>query len=271
MALHTAGILTADPREAKPPPGSTLDPSHPLARNVLGLWLCNEGGGGRIADIGPYGVHCFAPTTAGQKFAAQGDATGFLTNNTNGAQWTSRYEPNILRTTDFTVEARVFFQSTFAASAAPFWFGAQGSNFLGFQFRMTSSTACTMFASGTGSIAVTGLDTTKTLHLTYAYRVGDQRAYANGRLLNSAAPTGLQTWSGNPGTMSIGRGGSSGTTGNYYIDFITVFNRALTGAEVLDRYRRPYALVARQRAVPRPYVISTTPDAYPAALFHALM
>jgi len=48
-------VKNPDPRK-KPPYGSRLDPTHPLAQRQLGCWLLNEGGGNYVYDIAANGV-----------------------------------------------------------------------------------------------------------------------------------------------------------------------------------------------------------------------
>jgi len=43
-------VRNPDPRK-KPPYGSRIDPTHPLAQGLVGCWLFNEGGGSKIANI----------------------------------------------------------------------------------------------------------------------------------------------------------------------------------------------------------------------------
>ena len=41
----------------KPPPGTLIDPFHPLSQGLLGYWLFNEGTGSRANDISGHGNH----------------------------------------------------------------------------------------------------------------------------------------------------------------------------------------------------------------------
>jgi len=43
-------VRNPDPRK-KPPYGSRIDPTHPLAQGLVGCWLFNEGGGNKVFDL----------------------------------------------------------------------------------------------------------------------------------------------------------------------------------------------------------------------------
>ena len=46
-------IKNPDPRK-KPPYGSRIDPTHPLAQGLMGCWLFNEGGGDKVYNLCSY-------------------------------------------------------------------------------------------------------------------------------------------------------------------------------------------------------------------------
>lgn len=281
MAIHNAGLWTAFPGEAKPPPGAVVNPGHPLGANVIACWMFNEATGGQAADVGPYGFHANPLAAATQKFGSRYGINGLTTNAAaTNSGWASRISSGAglgnLTPPRFSVELRGYFESGFGSSASPFWWG-EFNAFSGVQFRLVNSTQCN-FVIGTGgtqTAQATGMDYTKPVHLlgtSGGSGSGEFRIYVNGKLAGSNASGFGVSWSSTPRVV-FGRGGV-GTSLVSCLDYCVIFNRALTAAEAYERYMRPYSIVALPRNVPRLAGATSPPPpatARGAALFPCCM
>lgn len=279
MAIHTAGLWTAHPRDAKPPAGAVLDPSHPLAGQVVACYMMNDGAGGRITDCGPYGFH-MAGTSNTAVFTWGGRAGTVGAQTVDGLTTAPAVRTGAaqLAVPRYTYECRILLTATAGNTARGiFGFGSLSNTFNGTGWWASNTSGGQVhFIWGNGlrkAMVLTsalGYALNKWLHLTATYNptVGGI-LYLNGLAVasNSTAGVGYQD-----NTVSFGRATNTNSP-PCLSDYHIVYNRVLTPVEIMDRYRRPYAIVALPRSVPRVAGSSPPPPAAAngAALFPACM
>lgn len=232
----------------KPPRGARVDWSHPLSRNLAGLWLFNEGAGGRVNDLasGNTGVWQGTPGWGPGKAGGGGVFNG--TNNAVKAvatrlpvtAWSlaAWVKPATIPTTGSDVSMALYVGNDSAGYG--FAIGQVGGNapgstlvaLFGGKFWVNSSYAS--FVAGNWTHVVMTLSG---LSVTF---------YVNGKVVTvasvgspPAAPaafvtTGAELSTGNAPTRLFAGG----------IDEPTVWSRALTPNDVSKLSARPYQMIA---------------------------
>lgn len=247
MPVHTSGLWTAHPDEAKPPAGAVLDPSNALARSVVGCWMFNEAAGLKGCDAGPLGLHA-RYSTGNNRFGSRAGINGLAT--AAAGRWQTAPHP-LLNPARCSIEFYALMAATFSASTGIIWLGSSTAN-NGISLRTPNSTGVTLFVNNSSAAAGTYPVANKPVHVVAVYggaAVGDQRIYING-LLSASTATSLTVSYANQ-IISFGTGPSAGATGSYFLDYAVLYNRPLSAQEVMERYCRPYSIVALPRAASR--------------------
>lgn len=238
---------------AKPVSGSILQPGHPLARGLDALWAMREGAGsllhdasGRGRDVTLYGDAQFAMGRFGRCLLLDGVGD-------YGQQAATDYD---YVGHDFSVSAWIN-PTAFASGVSPYY--AQvvvGLNVAdttnGYWVLRVASSGKTqlMFRSGGANRSVDspgGISLGQWVHVVGVVRGSTMSLYHDGVLI--ATTTGVPTTAY---TLSYGlRIGRSGNTGiyTYYfdgkLDAVSLYDRALTAAEVAELSRDPFCTLRR--------------------------
>ena len=153
------------------------------------------------------------------------------------------------------------------------WLARQASSASGVLIRLVSGSFGFAVWSGSSSQVTTQVVMTggRIYHAIGVYRgagTATQELWVNGLLIGTANPTASNL----NATRAVSFGASlpGNNTSNVIIDFGAVYNRALTVAEIRDRFDRPYAIAA----VPRPRSVlgvATSPPPPPPAYSGAVL
>jgi len=205
---------------------------------------CYSGSGTAVYDIstsnltGELGVasaNLFAPV-----FNSSGNNKYFSFNGTTNTRLIRATNSTLLDTQTPSVEVWIKTNST---AQSGFWFekgvvNSQYSLFLeggNIQWRMVLNGSMNTFSTNAVNA---GLDTSSWFQIVGTYVSGTRMLYINGILKNSDSQTG--TIATNNGGISIGvYGGYNGSRGYYYngdIAIVKVYNKALSGTEILINY-----------------------------------
>jgi len=234
----------------KPIRALQIDWSHPLTRGLTGCWLMNEATGEIVADCGPRrnnGTFHYSTTAPAWNSGRHGSCIEFGTERcidcgTGKFGW------------DLTNEVSVIASVNQSASQVNTLFARSSvvrpcrlSTYTSGRFKWlvyTDETACIINSTSTHSI-----DGNECVHVAGVWRPGDGRLYVNGvQEADESSSSGNLSFVND--TQSSGIGGTY-EAGNYYfclngrIDYIFVYNRALSAEEVRWLYREPFAMFAR--------------------------
>lgn len=230
----------------KPPRTIQVDWSHPLARGLTGCWLFTEGTGDTAADTGPHRQHgsshagplVWKPGEHGHSLAFNGvdecvdcgtgkfgwDVTGeisIVSHFNHGASQSS----TIFARSAFVRPAKL---DGFPNGRVRWWVYTDGTN--------CNITSTSQHAT----------DGSEWMHAVGTWRQNDGRIYVNGELEQSESSSG-----GNLNFVNDSQPAGIGGTyegGNYYypwngkIEYILIYNRALSAAQVKWLYREPFAM-----------------------------
>jgi len=228
----------------KPPRGTQLNKSHPLARGLVGCWLMNEGGGNNLRDISGYNRTLIAggtPDWVGGNF-------GYAVNYDGSSEYheaTQSYLPaypftllvwfnsnNVTATqtligfADNTVaNMYLFLAAAGAISGDPIYFRLQN----GTSIVVTQTTKAYSANVWNCAAIVCVKNTLRYIHLNGSNKItGTDTA---------DIPTSLNR-------TSIGRRATSspGLYLNGRVSFAAIWKRALTDAEIAWLYREPFAM-----------------------------
>jgi hypothetical protein len=224
--------------------------SHPLARGLTGCWLMNEATGEIVADCGPRrnnGTFHYSTTAPAWNSGRHGSCIEFGTERcidcgTGKFGW------------DLTNEVSVIASVNQSASQINTLFARSGfvrpcrlSTNINGRFKWwvyTDETACIINSTSTHST-----DGNECVHVAGIWRPGDGRLYVNGvQEADESSSSGNLSFIND--SQPVGIGGTY-EGGNYYfclngrIDYIFVYNRALSAEEVRWLYREPFAMFAR--------------------------
>lgn len=232
----------------KPPRAIQVNWSHPVARGLTGCWLLTEGTGDKIADAGPHRQHgssdgsplLWKPGTHGHCLEFDGTdkcvdcGTGkFGWDLTNELSIVAYFNHGADQTN--TIFARsAFVRPTrlagYATGKVRWWVYTDGTN--------CNITSTSQHAT----------DGSEWIHAVGTWRQNDGRIYVNGKLENSESSS-----SGNLNFVNDSQPAGIGGTyegGSYYypwngrIEYILVYNRALSPAQVKWLHREPFAMFA---------------------------
>lgn len=234
----------------KPKVGVQLNRAHPLARNLVGYWLMNEGGGSRVHDISGSGNH--------------GTCTNMLLNGSGASGWAGSPRGGCLNfdgVDDFVVSLNNIGISGAASRTVSMWIypkSSSGRQTLFITGAIPATTAWGFeyngFQGGPQNIYIIGFDadvyTVATLplntwsHVVATYSGGlvstGTKLYYNGvsQVLITYQNATLNA------TNSVGYIGMDGILVrqrfNGLIDEVRVYNRALSAGEILMLYANPH-------------------------------
>lgn len=246
----------------KPPPGTMVNQTHPLAQGLVGAWLMNEGAGTYLYDSSGQKRHGVGTTPT---WTSDGYGQPVCTMN-NGPY--AVLDAGIMRSlagaTSVTLICK--FKQLATGYTGYAWAGAIDGTTHGLALYLASNKFVIKVrpASGdtTRDLTSTPAFTSTSVYYTVAavVNVADDtiQIYVNGVL---QAATGTTTWtatafSGEEGTRSVI--GATVTLSNpIKFDFAHayLYRRALTVEEIMQHYLDPYAMYATSQQMPRLYTI----------------
>lgn len=231
----------------KPMLGRQINWSDPLSKGLVGYWLMNEGTGSTILDLSGNGNDLSISGTVNWVAGSFGPCLDFL------GEDDFLYSSHIDLTAGFTVISRVKFNNVT---------GDRGivevyDDGLEFQFWMDfpSHFAIAVYEGGWGvayGTTVPVADTWYTVAMTYV--PDNAKLYVNG-LYDGANVTG-RTISNSSSQFRVG-GPTKDHEGR--MDYVYLFNRALSASEIALLYREPHRLIAR-RPIGLTYIPVVTPS-----------
>jgi len=224
--------------------------SHPLAGGLAGCWLMNEATGEIVADYGPRGNNsAFSYSTSAPlwKSGKYGSALEFgsercIDCGTDKFGWDLTNEISIVALVNQSANQvnTLFARSGFVRPCR--LHGYSGGKFKWLVY--TDGADCII--NSTSTHATNG---SEFVHVAAVWRAGDGRLYVNG-----VQEAGESSSSGNLSFVNdsqpVGIGGTY-EDGNYYycwsgkIEYVFVYNRALSSEEIRWLYRQPFAMFAR--------------------------
>ncbi len=228
----------------KPTRGLRLNKSHPLARGLVGCWLCNEGTGGTVFDLSRNGnigtLQDNTSWTAGKfgmglTFDDSGDYVNCAANETLD-----------VRTTPFTLVTWLKYNSGSPTThtiyeglyTKPNWLIADASNTTRLTLRKADDSGVDYYFGTSGIFAA---NTWWNLAVTYDKQ--NVKHYVNGVFDTGSPRTGIM---GGTAPTSYRIGGRPPDGFNGVIDNFMVFNRALTAQEIALLYREPFCIFDRR-------------------------
>jgi len=247
----------------KPLRGLQVNWSHPLARGLAGCWLLNEAGGKTVADYGlrrKHGAFQYSTTAPLWKPGEHGSCLEFGSERYVGCGidkfgWVTTNELSVVAYVNHAASQNgtIFTRSAFVRPA-------RLAGYASGKFRwwvITTGTSCNIIS---GSAHAT--DGSEWVHVVGTWKEHDGRVYVNGQLENSESSS-----SGNLNFVSdsqpVGIGGTY-EAGSYYecwngrIEYVLVYNRALSPADVKWLYREPFAMFERPVSPASIYAPETT-------------
>ena len=234
----------------KPLRGLQVNWSHPLARGLAGCWLLNEAAGKTVADYGlrrKHGAFQYSTTAPLWKPGEHGSCLEFgseryVACGTGKFGWDTTNELSVVA---YVNPAASQGSIIFARSA--FVRPVRLSGYPGGKVRWwvgTNGTSCNII-----STLAHATDGSEWIHAVGTWREHDGRVYINGNLENSeSASNGNLSFVSD--SQAVGIGGTY-EAGNYYdcwngrIEYVLVYNRALSPAEIKWLYREPFAMFER--------------------------
>ena len=234
----------------KPIRAIQIKPSHPLARGLTGCWLMNEAAGEIVADCGPrcnQGTFSYNSVAPVWKPGKHGSALQFgsercIDCGTSKFGWDITNEISIVALVNQSANQT---NTLFARSAfvRPCRLSAYSSG----RFKWwvyTDGTDCIINSTSTHQI-----DGSEFVHVASIWRAGDGRLYVNGvQEASESSSSGSLSFVND--SQSVGIGGTY-EAGNYYncwsgtIEYVFIYNRALSTKEVKWLYREPFVMLAR--------------------------
>jgi hypothetical protein len=230
----------------KPPLGSQLDLGAPINQGLVGYWPMNEDGGTLVNDLS--GNRKYGTSTAGWKPTPRGPALYVLSDATAIDMTTTLFYN--FASQDISVRVQVF--TPVAASdfyrglVSRLWYSTIGwsiqTDFPTTQLRFQGFGAYTTTTAGCFPV-------NSYCDVIFTKSGSSVRVYVNGKDCTNVA--GNHTGTDNVGTnanLYFGRASMASTT--FWTGSIlggSIWNRALSGAEVRQLYLRPFAEIQRPR------------------------
>jgi hypothetical protein len=234
----------------KPIRAIQINTSHPLAAGLTGCWLINEASGEILTDYGPrrnHGNFHYSTTPPAWNPGKYGSALQFGSERfidcaTDKLGWDLTNEISIVTLVNQSVSQinTIFARSGFVRPC-------RLSAYSGGKFKWwvyTDGTDCIINSTSTHAT-----DGSEFVHVAGVWRAGHGRLYING-----VQEAGESSSSGNLSFINdsqpVGIGGTY-EGGNYYycwngrIEYVFVYNRALSAEEIRWLYRLPFAMFAR--------------------------
>ena len=234
----------------KPIRGIQINWSHPLARGLAGCWLMNEATGEIVADCGPRrnnGSFHYSTAAPSWKPSKHGSCLEFGTEQcidcgTGKFGWDLTNEVSVVA---FVNQNANQVNTIFARSGyvRPCRLSAYSSG--RFKWSVyTDGTDCTISSTSTHAT-----DGSESVQVAGIWRPGDGRLYVNGvqEAVESSSSGSLNLIND---SQPVGIGGTYEADNYYYcwngrIEYVFVYNRALSVEEVTWLYREPFAIFAR--------------------------
>jgi hypothetical protein len=234
----------------KPIRAIQIKPSHPLARGLTGCWLMNEAAGEIVTDCGPRcnnGTFSYSSAAPVWKPGKNGSALQFgsercIDCGTDKFGWDITNEISIVALVNQSANQTntIFARSCFVR---PCRLSASSNG----RFKWlvyTDGTNCIINSTSTHQI-----DESEFVHVAGIWRAGDGRLYVNGvQEASESSSSGSLSFIND--SQPVGIGGTY-EAGNYYyclsgtIEYVFIYNRALSIKEVEWLYREPFAMFAR--------------------------
>ena len=234
----------------KPTRALQINCSHPLARGLTGCWLLNEATGETVADCGPHrnnGSFHYSTAAPVWKSGRHGSDLELGTERcidcgTGKFGWDLSNEVSVVALVNQsasqvnTLFARSGFVrpcrlSAYSSGRFKWWVYTDGAD-------------CTINSSSTHAI-----DGSEYVHVAGIWRPGDGKLYVNGiQEANESSSSGNLSFVND--SQSVGIGGTY-EAGNYYycwngkIEYVFVYNRALSAEQVRWLLREPFAMFAK--------------------------
>ena len=245
----------------KPIRAYQIDRSHPLARGLTGCWLLNEATGEMVADCGlgrNNGSFHYATTPPLWKPGKRGSCLEFGTERcidcgTGKFGWDVTNEVSVVSLVNNSASQA---NTIFARSAyvRPVRLHTQA----------TGKSSWRVYTNGTDCLIMStsqhATDGSEWVHVAGTWRAGDGRLYVNGVLeASESSSTGILTTTDN---QFVGIGGTYEDS-NYYncldgrIEYVCVYNRALSAEDVRWLRREPFAMFAESISPAAIHVPST--------------
>lgn len=253
MSYKQVSIITKRWKNFKPPVGNTINWAHPLAKNIVGCWLMNEGGGNIVKSFN----HTY--TNNGCSWLSGKDGICLLGNGTSnkltltqgiiGAQFSNKLTliTSFYCSNSPTTEEYIFAKWDAVVGGRSFRLELGATPALGFIIS-PDGTANSGFCRG-----ATTLSPTTWYQSSVVYNGVDIRIYKNGILdtngaNNPKAYTGIIYNSTAPNYQFCG--GSAATPATFFdgkICYTFLYNRVLSPSEIQQLYQEPYCFIAPQR------------------------
>lgn len=232
----------------KPPVGTILNRSHPLAKGLVGCWLMNERGGIRVNDLSGNGNHgtltnmdpatdwIMSPDGPGLDFDGVNDTV--LCGSTTSLDLRSSGTVAVRFLTTSSGYQTVVSKANFNTDRNGFIFATQSWKF---KIELCSASAqqtLTSSASISSGVRYSGAAT---------WNGSTIRLYLDGKYDNSADQTVIPV--DNVYIMRLGDDPvytSGRLTGQIF--YVSIWNRCLSPSEVLSFYQSPYAMFQRDDA-----------------------
>ncbi len=234
----------------KPIRALQIDWSHPLARGLTGCWLMNEATGEIVTDCGPRrsnGIIHYSTVAPVWKPGKYGSSLEFGTERcincgTGKFGWDLTNEVSVVALVNQnTSQANTLF------ARSGFVRPCRLSAYISGKFKWwvyTDGTNCTINSTSTHAT-----DGSEYVHVAGIWRFGDGRLYVNGvQEASESSSSGNLSFVND--SQPVGIGGTY-EAGNYYycwngkIEYVFIYNRALSAEEVRWLYREPFAMFTR--------------------------
>jgi len=232
----------------KPPRGSLLNRTHPLARNLIGCWLMNEGTGDLACDLSGHGNHgCLASMDPPTDWVAGPFGFALDLDGLNDRVAVADSASLQVRG-DMSIEVRVWFDSleAFDTLVSKDLVSSNRS----FDFRRTTSGRIEFYAFKAvdyshwrTDINVVSADTWHHLVVAYDNAADDAAFYVDGQPVSSS-PVTLKAGAIAAGASPLWLGGRPNGA-NYLggmVAYARMWNRTLGREEVLGLHRDPVAM-----------------------------
>jgi hypothetical protein len=230
----------------KPILGATLNPSHPLTKDLVGCWLMNERWGWELIDSSGNGCHGSLWYTAARTISEMGPCLSF--NADNGKVETQHNMRQNFKA-GFTLACWAKPASTDAAGVLMYLYDSTSGD--GYQlFQNITGSGCWEFdvwvnthVHGAASL----VPPTGGWELVVGTRsdTGELKIYTNGIFCSTSGSSTVPGEIVSSDTMRIGL--NAGNSNDYIgqISSCYSWNRELSASEILSLYRSPYAMFQR--------------------------
>jgi hypothetical protein len=219
----------------KPSPGILLNPAHPLARNLIGCWLLNEGGGARIYDrstsgnTGTLQVNtCFGPGRFGTGLLFDGSGDYVALGSVTGVRATIALWCKPVND---------------ASTKGLYGYSAGGVSRL--DLDIENNMVCW---TGVNNWSVkwqlsAAIDPTQWCHICVQCGTGGARLYVNGRLAESDPDEYcFDSWAATAHRIGWDYHAATDQYFNGTIDHVLMYNRTLSAGEIAQLYNEPFAM-----------------------------